>query len=126
MRIPGTTFSDSNIKEINYENLMEWSRKAINILMKSPNEDGSEFKIIVTLHPNDLDHDGLDQTKIDIFRTHRNGEVANYLWKSSWNCTSLTECIKRLNVDLAKVEYQNNNPEIIKINGKKYKLTEIE
>ena len=131
MRIPGTQFSDVDIYSKSYSKaeayniLTEWSRHAVDIIKAQPHETNSDFYTIITFDLNPTDYKGVDDIKVEIWRSSRDGKPEKNLFMISNHCHTMSACLDQLNAELAKIKERTDNPDIIEMNGKKYRLTEV-
>lgn len=109
--------------ESNYEDIVEWSKNAIQILRDS--EKDSDYKIEISIEAPSLWSESNTYCKVIIWRTIRNNESVHYYWRISNSYNNIKDCINELNIQLQDLIERNKIPEIIERNGKKFKLVEI-
>jgi hypothetical protein len=118
---------DANLsKREAYDVLMEWSQHAIDTLKAQPHEAKSDFYTVITLVPNPSTYDGMHDAKVEIWRTTRDGRSDRCLVMMSQHHPSIHNCISDLNERINEIGKKNAEPEILALNGRKYRLIEIE
>lgn len=109
------------------EHLVHWSSKVINTLHNFFQDSNHHFKVLVTIDPNPSSVKGVDQCKIEIWQMSnaRDTLIKPFIKLMSDKNMTLSSCIQDINEKI-DILTQKDVPEVIELNGKKYRLTEIE
>jgi hypothetical protein len=80
------------------KDLMEWSRGVINSLMEKANNVMADylFQIKITLNPNPLDYDGIDEVLMEVIEENQSLKLKKVVF-STKNCCSINEAQNQIN-----------------------------
>lgn len=80
------------------KDLMEWSREVINSLMRKKNDSAYLYNIKITLDPNPLNYDGMDEVLIEIIEINQFTKVESIYYSSAKEyCFNLAEAMEKIN-----------------------------
>lgn len=137
MRIPGTTFSDTELKMKNYtpseakELLVNWSVAVVDKLLALTEQSDYTYKLVLTMEPNPTDYKGIHDLKISVWRQRRpykdsfEGIIHERPQESmmSSHHGTIADCMKDIDDRIKAIT--PTDPDIIELGGKKFKLVEI-